>query len=365
MLLNIFEFNLPFQRPLTTAKGVYSSRVGLLLEVTIDNNRFWSEVSPLPGFSITSISDCKKWLSLYKDDFIRCLLSTCSYLKYCSTLGEIIVQVQQHAEIHSNEIISNAPSEIKFAFDVLLFQMISSKSTIKVDSTIPIKVNATANSLESARNLINNGYKAIKLKVGLAWNHELSIIENLRMDYPDMCIRLDANEAWSAKTAFRNLPDLIKYDIDYIEQPVSVADLVTYGRELCSLGIRIAADESARSADMIRVLLDSMAADVFILKPPMIGNFDSIKSICDLIHQCNGRVVFTSSLDSALNVSMAALLAHLWTKKDEYHGFSTGAMLDYDLNHSPTRISDSNFYLDSAWILKPDNTLNKNLLTPL
>jgi o-succinylbenzoate synthase len=363
MSIYIHQFHLPFYQPLVTAKGTFQTREGLLLEVTVDGNRFWGEVSPLPGFSTTTLSECIYWLSQHKDLFFSNLISK----------GEITVDnlnIPGLLEALSGDIdlalVENMPPEIEFAFDTLLFQALINRHKITPHANPPVlHVNAAASNLNSALKSIENGFKTIKLKVGIDWTTEFEMITKIREIYPDVALRLDANESWSLEQARSILGQLRDLRIEYIEQPVNQSDLLLFGRELRKFGVQIAADESARSINSIRQLIDANSADVFIIKPPMLGGFHKTHQAIEEIKASGNRTILTSSLDSELNLSMASLLAYYWANASDSHGFSTGSLLSRDLNPNRSKNSQSQFTLDLNWILNPDNTLDRSQLTQI
>lgn len=362
MSLKIHHFRLPFVQPLVTAKGTFSSREVLLVSASIDGRTCWSEVSPLPGFSITTLEECLDWFNVNGSSFGTDLLERYNTLHEQKSIQNTIQAIT--STIEPNFPISTPP-EIRFAFDTLLFQAISQRSNLNSESEITLGVNAASSDLKTAQFKIQSGYKTLKLKVGVDWPSEINTILILKSQYPDIRLRLDANESWSVSEAKLRLQELRNLNIEYIEQPVNHADLLKNGYELRLLGISIAADESARSLKAIQDLIQERSADVFILKPPMLGSFRMIHDVCNEIKSAGYRIIFTSSLDSSLNVSTAALLASIWAEPEEMHGFSTGSLFEKDLNPDKPEISDSKLTFDTSWIINPGLTLDQRLITAL
>lgn len=362
MSFQIYKFKLFFTHQLVTAKGIFSTREGLLVSASIDGRVCWSEVSPLPGFSVTTLEECQDWFKSNGPDFWTQLIDKLSTTSKQKSIQETIKVIVADAQ---TDFPLNTPPEIHFAFDTLLFQTICQKSDLRPQYDIHIGVNATASDLLTSLSQIKKGYKTIKLKIGLDWPSEINTILLLRNQYPEVRLRLDANESWSVNETKFRLQELENLDIEYIEQPVNQSELIEYGIELRSFGTPIAADESARSLQSIQELIRNNSVDVFILKPPMLGSFRRIHDACYEIMSSGNRMIFTSSLDSSLNVSMAALLASIWAQPDDMHGFSTGSLFEKDLNPTRSDISDSTLTLDTSWIIHPDFALDKSLITPL
>lgn len=323
---------------------------------------FYSEVSPLPGFSQTTLEECQSWFEEHTSSFFSLLIHRCKTLTSPGSIEEVIDAI-------ASEMVArlppDTPSEIYFAFDTLLFQAISQQSTLTFPMHNTLEVNATASDLNRALMHIEGGFNTIKLKVGVDWHKEIDLVRRLRSMYPKLRIRLDANESWSVEETISHLHDLHDLHIDYLEQPINHSDLLHIGSELRLLGTPIAADESARSISSIQELIKARAVDVFVIKPPMLGSFRSTLEASNEIKANGGRLIYTSTLDSSLNLSMAALLAKLWTPHGEIHGFSTGNLFVDDLNPAPASISNSMLNLDYKWIIHPGNAINQSLLLPL
>lgn len=362
MPIKLYSFDLPFVKPLVTAKGTFDSRKGLLIEVQHGGHTFWGEVSPLPGFSDSTLENCQNWFILNGSSFYSEFLKRYNSIEKKNSIGTIIHVI---SSLGFPNLPPKTPPEILFALDSLLFQAVSQNSNLQLQPRFILEVNSAASDLSTALTQIQSGFKTVKLKVGIDWPREVNSILTLRSKYPDVAIRLDANESWTVTEAHYRLQELEHLKIDYIEQPVNVSDLTEYGADLKDYGIKIAADESARTVQMIRELIRVEAADVFILKPSMIGGFKSVFEACNEIKSAGNRVVFTSSLDSSLNVSITTLLAKHLAHPDEVHGLSTGTLFLEDLNPNKVTIKDSMLEIDTNWIINPELTLNKSLIIPL
>src|SRR3954466_15327379 len=83
--------------------------------------------------------------------------------------------------------------------------------------------------------------------------------------------RLDANGAWRVNEALRNLARLDKYDIDFIEQPVT-QDPVTNMQEVRSrCPVAISANEGLWTAANAYRQMAQRTADVYCFSPYFTG----------------------------------------------------------------------------------------------
>ncbi|MBW2624420.1 MAG: hypothetical protein JRD68_16040 [Deltaproteobacteria bacterium] len=107
--------------------------------------------------------------------------------------------------------------------------------------------------------------REIKAKVGL--EGDLEFVSFLRETLgPEVKLRVDANGAWTAKTAVRKIKEMEELGITSVEQPVAKDDfegLAQVKREVQAL---VFADESACTPEEARRLIEAEAVDGFNLR---------------------------------------------------------------------------------------------------
>ncbi|MBN2289653.1 MAG: dipeptide epimerase [Candidatus Glassbacteria bacterium] len=62
------------------------------------------------------------------------------------------------------------------------------------------------------------------LKVKLGGQYDLEAIELVRKEAPDAVIRVDANAAWEPHQALDMIKELVRYQVEFVEQPLPAAD---------------------------------------------------------------------------------------------------------------------------------------------
>jgi L-alanine-DL-glutamate epimerase-like enolase superfamily enzyme len=117
-----------------------------------------------------------------------------------------------------------------------------------------------------ARQLLEQGFGVIYVKVGRGEELDLEIVRSVRAAIGSTRLRLDANESWDMLTARRMFEKLKPFDIEFIEQPVP-APLGAEGlaRLRAVTGIPIAADQANYSPEDVYDVCRSRAADVITL----------------------------------------------------------------------------------------------------
>jgi len=125
-----------------------------------------------------------------------------------------------------------------------------------------------------------SGRRHIKVKVGR--DDDETRLRAIASVLPDVALRLDANEAWTADVAIARLQALSAAGVNIasIEQPVPAADLAGLRRVRVETGVPVMADESLCSLDDARALLD--VADVFHVRIGKMGGVLGARRIVEL-----------------------------------------------------------------------------------
>ncbi|MDZ7807110.1 MAG: enolase C-terminal domain-like protein [Gracilimonas sp.] len=157
-------------------------------------------------------------------------------------------------------------------------------------------------------------------------------LKQLREKYPELKIRLDANQAWLPDEAIKHLRSLEKFDIEYCEQPVLKYDIYGLKRVTDAVNIPIAADESFRNKRSARELSFVKAIDMVIIKPTLMGTYQDIFVTKEIVDTHVIEAVLTTALETAIGRSaIAALSAGLGNPKYA-QGLATGSFLKKDLS---------------------------------
>lgn len=145
-------------------------------------------------------------------------------------------------------------------------------------------------------------------------------------------VRVDVNATWDVDTAVRRLRDLVRYDLEYVEQPV--ADLADFPRVRAGVDVPLAADESVRLApDPLRVA-GIAAADVVILKVQPLGGVRR----CLQVAEAAGRpVVVSSAVETSVGLAAGLALAAALPDLAGACGLGTLSLLRGDVTADPLR----------------------------
>ncbi len=151
-------------------------------------------------------------------------------------------------------------------------------------------------------------YSTFKLKIGrLPVDEEIALIQQFHQQYPDVQLRLDANQRLSFDQAKRLLTALRGLPIEYVEDPT--ADSEEYPALFHQTGIPIALDETLTSSWLkthSASPLDWLAA--LVIKPPRYGDLTTICHLVATAHQHHIPLVLSAAYESTLTLHWLALV---------------------------------------------------------
>ena len=144
------------------------------------------------------------------------------------------------------------------------------RPVLEYDAVVPFTRPAVLGSLAVAIRLM--GIRSVKLKVGRDLHEDVRRLRLLRrLLGSDADIRVDANCAWSVEEALRAIERMRPHRISLVEQPVAGDDLDGLRRLTAECPEDIAVDESLRTEDEARALIETRACDAFNIRVSKCG----------------------------------------------------------------------------------------------
>ncbi|MDO4763412.1 MAG: o-succinylbenzoate synthase [Flavobacteriaceae bacterium] len=184
--------------------------------------------------------------------------------------------------------------------------------------------------LRQIQEKLSQGFHCIKLKIGVDWETEKKILQNLRKEFPKevLELRVDANGAFDFPFVQGVLEDLAKLEIHSIEQPIKAKNWKQMSQLSRNTPIPIALDEDLigliHSQQKIE-LLDEVKPQFIILKPSLCGGFSGSDEWIALAEERNVGWWITSALES--NIGLNAIAQYTYTKQNLMpQGLGTGAL---------------------------------------
>jgi o-succinylbenzoate synthase len=311
---NWLPLDLNFVIPFHTSKSSFNNRrIYLIQLVDSNNNKFYGECAPLPGFGSESLSTVEQELNRAGK-----VLRNLTYESIYDLLENILDKFDEALTVRS--VIEQALLQaIHFYNPEMLWNFIPEPIDKKIDVNGLIDLHPIFRSTETALVLKENGFNAIKLKAGREnFNDDLDVIKKCRKILgDDIKLRIDVNGKWSLNEAAVNLERLNKFKLQYVEQPVSnIDELIQLANDV---KVPIAADESIRNISDAEKIISSNI-NFIVLKPALIGGVINSLSIIKKAAEAGKQVIISSSFESAIGRNNLLYLASI--VNDNAHGIT-------------------------------------------
>jgi o-succinylbenzoate synthase len=194
---------------------------------------------------------------------------------------------------------------------------------------------------------LESGYDTIKLKIGaIDFEEEIELLKFIRKQFSsnEICLRVDANGAFSSHDALEKLNILSEFEIHSIEQPIK-ADQWDEMADLCQkTPIPIALDEELiPNFENKEKLLRHIQPQFIILKPSLMGGLAGSKDWITSAENLGINWWMTSALESNVGLNAICQFAKEFDKPLP-QGLGTGKLYDNNFDSPLTIVSGQIFY---------------------
>lgn len=238
-----------------------------------------------------------------------------------SLLGRDIDAFEDLMQLVQSCVVGN--SSAKAAADMALWDLYAQLYRLPVHkllggarkeivTDITISVNEPEEMARDAANAVERGYDCLKVKVGA--NPELDV-ERLRAVRQaagdDICLRIDANQAWQPRQAVRILNEMQEQGLrlELVEQPVKAYDLEGLKYVTDHSYVPVLADESVFSPRDAMKVLELRAADLINIKLMKCGGIYNALKIASAAEIYGVECMIGCMLEAKISVNAAAELA--------------------------------------------------------
>jgi O-succinylbenzoate synthase len=199
------------------------------------------------------------------------------------------------------------------------------RDTVPVNTTVPAVGPAQAHAMVTASGCTTAKVKVAEPSQTLA--DDLARVEAVRDALgPTGRLRVDANGAWTIDQAVTALEAMDGFDLEYAEQPVRTLEEMAIVRR--RVDVRLAADESIRTAaDPLRVT-GLAAADIVVLKVQPMGG---VRRCLDVAEACGLPVVVSSAVETSVGIAAGVALAAALPELPYACGLGTVQLLAQDV----------------------------------
>jgi o-succinylbenzoate synthase len=184
-------------------------------------------------------------------------------------------------------------------------------SRTRVETDVTLSAGDPAALAEAARARVAEGFRVLKVKVGIDPETDFSTVHAVRAAAgPDIRIRLDANQAWNVRQAVRVVRDLedAGLDVEFVEQPVPREDVEGMAKITASVDTPIMADESVFGLRDLTKLIEIGMADLVNIKLAKCGGLSVALAMVRLAKAHGIGFIVGSMMEGPIGVGAAASL---------------------------------------------------------
>ena len=199
---------------------------------------------------------------------------------------------------------------------------------------------------------LTQGFRVIKMKVGaIDFEREVDLLQSIRELYSpeEIEIRLDANGAFLPDEVSGKLEILARFGIHSIEQPVAPGKPGVMARICRESPIPVALDEELigiHHRNDKRRLMEQIRPQYIILKPSLLGGFESSREWINLAEEARIGWWVTSALES--NIGLNAIAQWTATLGNPMpQGLGTGSLYVNNID-SPLKVSGGFLHYDPS-----------------
>lgn len=248
--IDIRPFEVQLFAPFSVASGAQAVARNVLVTLELeDGTRGYGEAAPFPAINGETQEHAVAALEVARD----------------SAIGESVASWRKLARRAKSRIESKngpTPSAVCALETAILDAFCRSRgiplvdffggATRELETDMTITTGSVKDAEKAAKDVVARGIHTIKIKIGGAdLDLDLERVSRVRQVAPDAPLILDGNCAYDARTALRllELLERRKITVALFEQPVAKHDLEGMRKITDDSDVRVAADESAGSAE--------------------------------------------------------------------------------------------------------------------
>ena len=276
--VQIETLELPYKKPLITATNQFYSSNGFLVSVESEEGHTgygYIDVFPRTGETMGSARYAI-------EEIMRPLL-----------VGQPIEDLARLSHLMNYRMVDNrrAKGGVEIAlYDLLgksygapLYVLLGGLVRTEITAIKMVSVGQPMEMARECRELVAQGYRALKLKVKGEVGLDLARVTAVRDAVgPDVYIKVDANEAFDAKSAIRMAAGMAELGVAVFEQPVSRHHDAVLAEVKRQSSIKIEADQSAGSVHEAFRLIRDNACDSINTGILKAGGMQQTRQIADM-----------------------------------------------------------------------------------
>jgi L-alanine-DL-glutamate epimerase-like enolase superfamily enzyme len=308
--------SLPMKKPVAMAAETVTRADNVLVRVESDNGFVgWGEAASAPTMTGETVASmmaaishmAPALLTRAPDDFPAASAAMGARL-YGNTGAKAAIEIALH------DLVARAAGQP-------LHAIFGGKVRSRLAVLAVIGSTDEAADIRDARERFAAGYRAFKIKVGLASPEAdaartRAVCQMLKASGEECLVSADANQGFTVEEAMRFTAVVGDTGLDFFEQPVRAHDLAGMARVAAASRIPIGADEGIHSLDDIERHHQRKAAAGASLKAIKLGGLRALLDACRLCDRLDMKVNIScktgeSSVASAAALHLAAIVPDL------------------------------------------------------
>lgn len=287
---------------------------------------------------ITGQGECSPFMSINGESMDTCAVVGAYFAKLL--LGKNALDIPSHILSMDKLIYGN--SSIKSAFDMALYdiaaqfnqqplyQFLGGKKNKEIITDYTVSIGDPAKMAKDALQIKEEGYPAIKIKLGNNGETDVLRIKAIREAVgPTIPLRIDANQGWQVEEAITTLKALSVFDIQHCEEPIPRWAFLELPRVRKESPIKIMADECCGDEHDAERLIQLKACDYLNIKLGKSGGIYKALKMVKLAEAGGMHLQVGAFMESRLAMSAFAHFA-LCSDMIEHFDFDTALMFSAD-----------------------------------
>lgn len=295
---------MPYTKPLVTATNNFTVARGLL--VTVETNQ------GIQGYGYSDLFPRSGETPETAEHVIQAVLKSKVVGKELEDLARLRADIDRVLTGHprAKAALETALYDaLARSYHMPLFVMLGGKYRNEIKVIKMVSVGEPEAMAMEAKQLAGEGL-LLKLKVSGKFEKDLPRVAAVRKAVGDsVFIKIDANEAYDAKTAIRLAKALADLGVEVFEQPVPRDQLDALSEVKKHSPIKIEADQSARSFADVQLMIKHRMVDSVNTGIPKVGSIGEVRRIAELCEANGIRCALSNTAGSMVGDAAAVHLA--------------------------------------------------------
>ena len=209
----------------------------------------------------------------------------------------------------------------------------------EIPISFTVVIGSIEDTIQSAQQYLDQGARVLKVKLGVDPELDIQRIAALREAFGyEIKLTGDANQGYTVKQAIRTLNALDCYELEFVEQPVAVDDLLGLQEVHQATTIPIMADEAAQSVANVMDLIKLDAVDMVNIKLQKCGGLRNAVKISNITEAAGKPCQIGCMIETGVGITTGTHLA-LALKNIQYADLDGHLFLAQDIisGHQLTR----------------------------